>query len=183
MKASTYPRYSMSATPSALCLWSLSRVRVWLKSSRTTPPSTDESVDADVLGTVGRVGETLAKAHGHNVVLGDTKPDNVLIKADGTIFLIDFEQAQRGGDKAWDIAVFLYYCGHYLQPFDSNTKAESIANAFIEGYLRGGGNVDDVHKAGLPKYTRVFSIFTMPAFVTAISNVCKKAEATRLAVE
>ena len=143
----------------------------------------DESVDADVLGTIGRVGETLAKAHGHNVVLGDTKPDNVLIKADGTIFLIDFEQAQRGGDRAWDIAVFLYYCGHYLQPFDSNTKAESIANAFIEGYLRGGGNVDDVHKAGLPKYTRVFSIFTMPAFVTAISNVCKKAEATRLAVE
>ncbi len=145
--------------------------------------TTDESVDAEVLGTVGRVGETLAKAHGHNVALGDTKPDNVLIQADGTIFLIDFEQAQQGGDKAWDIAVFLYYCGHYLQPFDSNTKAESIAIAFIEGYLRGGGNIDDVRKAGLPKYTRVFSIFTMPAFVTAISHVCKKAEATRLAVE
>ncbi len=77
---------------------------------------------------------------------------------------------------AWDIAVFLYYCGHYLQPFDSNIKAESIAISFIEGYLRGGGNVADIHKAGVPKYTRVFSIFTMPAIILAIANVCKQAE-------
>lgn len=130
----------------------------------------------DVLGTIGKVGETLARVHQSNVSLGDTKPDNVLIKPDGSIFLIDFEQAVQGGDKAWDIAVFLYYCGHYLQPFDSNVKAESIAIAFIEGYLRGGGDIGDIHKAALPKYTRVFSIFTMPSLMVAISNVCKKAE-------
>ena len=58
------------------------------------------------------------------------------------IFLIDFEQANRGGDKAWDVAVFLYYCGHYLQPFYSNTKAEAIAKAFIAGYLKEGGNIE-----------------------------------------
>jgi tRNA A-37 threonylcarbamoyl transferase component Bud32 len=136
---------------------------------------TDEA-EEDVLELVGKVGEILAGVHRSNVSLGDSKPDNMLIKPDGSIFLIDFEQAVQGGDKAWDIAVFLYYCGHYLQPFDSNIKAESIAISFIEGYLRGGGNVGDIHEAGVPKYTRVFSIFTMPAIILAISNVCKQAE-------
>ncbi|MGD6852857.1 MAG: RIO1 family regulatory kinase/ATPase [Candidatus Bathyarchaeia archaeon] len=136
-------------------------------------------VASGVLGAVEGFGEILARVHGHNVSLGDTKPDNVLVKPDGTLYLIDFEQALQGGDKAWDIAVFLYYCGHYLQPFDSTVKAESIAVAFIEGYLRGGGSLENIHKAALPKYTRVFSIFTMPPIVLAISNVCKKAEAPR----
>jgi Kae1-associated kinase Bud32 len=137
----------------------------------------DEAVEADVLGIVRKVGGTLAKVHAHNVVLGDTKPDNVLVKADGSIYLIDFEQAQQGGDRAWDIAVFLYYCGHYLQPFDGNAKAEAISTSFIEGYIGGGGNVNDVHKVADPKYRRVFSIFTMPPIMVAISNVCRKVEA------
>jgi len=134
----------------------------------------DKSENMEDLRTVEQVGEILAKVHNQNIVLGDTKPDNILVKPDGTIFLIDFEQAQQDGDKAWDIAVFLYYCGHYLQPFDSNPKAEAIADAFIEGYLRGGGSAEDIRKAGSPKYTRVFSIFTMPTIILTISNVCKK---------
>ncbi|MCW3984522.1 MAG: phosphotransferase [Candidatus Bathyarchaeota archaeon] len=137
--------------------------------------ASDEAGD-EVLATVAKVGETLAKVHAKGVSLGDTKPDNVLVKADGTLYLIDFEQAQQGGDKAWDIAVFLYYCGHYLQPFDGNIKASSLAVAFIEGYLKAGGNVSDIHKAARPKYTRVFSIFTMPSIMLAISNVCKQAQ-------
>ncbi|MCL2432645.1 MAG: hypothetical protein LBH74_00380 [Nitrososphaerota archaeon] len=136
----------------------------------------DEQVILEVLGIVGRVGENLARVHGCNVSLGDTKPDNVLIKSDGSIYLIDFEQALQGGDKAWDVAVFLYYCGHYLQPFDSTVKAKSIALSFIEGYLRGGGNIDSIHKAALAKYTRIFSIFTVPPIMLAISNVCKRAK-------
>ena len=138
--------------------------------------STDPATLQDVLGKVGRVGEILAQVHSHNVSLGDTKPDNVLIKRDGTIFLIDFEQATQDGDKAWDIAVFLYYCGHYLQPFYSNGKAESIAKAYIDGYLKSGGSAYNVRKAGAPKYTRVFSIFTPPSTMRAISDVCKKTE-------
>ncbi len=133
-------------------------------------------VASGVLGAVEGFGEILARVHGYNVALGDTKPDNVLVKPDGTLYLIDFEQALRGGDKAWDIAVFLYYCGHYLQPFESTVKAESIAVAFIEGYLRAGGTLENIHKAALPKYTRVFSIFTMPPVMSAISNACRKAE-------
>jgi tRNA A-37 threonylcarbamoyl transferase component Bud32 len=130
----------------------------------------------EVLEMVGKAGETLAKVHESGVSLGDTKPDNVLIREDGAIFLLDFEQAQKGGDRAWDIAVFLYYCGHYMQPFDGTEKAESVAKAFVAGYLIGGGKAADIRKAALPKYTRIFSIFTMPGIMIAISNVCKKAE-------
>jgi tRNA A-37 threonylcarbamoyl transferase component Bud32 len=132
-----------------------------------------EDTAAD-LAKVVEAGELLAKVHSHNMTLGDTKPENMLVKPDGTIYLIDFEQATRDGDKAWDVAVFLYFSGHYIQPFESTIKAEIISKAFIEGYLCGGGNVADVQKAGLPKYTRVFSVFTLPATIRAISNVCKK---------
>ena len=138
--------------------------------------STDPLTIQTVLSTVVRVGELFAKVHSYNVTLGDTKPDNVLIKQDGTLFLIDFEQATKEGDKAWDVAVFLYYSGHYLEPFYSNSKAESVAKAFIEGYLKGGGNVFNVSKAGAPKYTRVFSIFTIPPAIRTISDICKKTE-------
>jgi tRNA A-37 threonylcarbamoyl transferase component Bud32 len=138
--------------------------------------STDTATTEDVLTKVSKVGEILAQVHSLNVSLGDTKPDNVLIKRDGTIFLIDFEQAAQDGDKAWDIAVFLYYSGHYIQPFYSNVKAESVAKAFIGGYLKGGGSGYNVRKAGAPKYTRVFSIFTPPPTMRAISDVCKKTE-------
>ena len=140
--------------------------------------STDQTTAQDVLLNVGRVGEILAQVHAHGVALGDTKPDNVLIKRDGTIFLIDFEQATKDGDKPWDIAVFLYYSGHYLQPYYSNAKAEVVTHAFIAGYLKGGGDVSDVKEAGAPKYTRVFSIFTPPPTMRAISDICKKTERT-----
>ncbi len=129
------------------------------------------------LTKIMRVGEILAKVHSLNVSLGDTKPENMIVTPHDEIYLLDFEQASRGGDKAWDVAVFLYYSGHYLQPLYSNTKAESIARAFISGYLKGGGDVDTIKKAGASKYTRIFSVFTMPSTISAISNVCKKIEA------
>ena len=58
-------------------------------------------------------------------------------------------------------------------------KAESIAKAFINGYLKAGGDVDVIKKAGSPKYTRIFSIFTMWNIISVISNVCKKTEALK----
>ena len=138
--------------------------------------SKDPATLEEVLGKISRVGEIFAQVHSRNVTLGDTKPDNVLIKQDGTIFLIDFEQStkEEKGDTAWDIAVFLYYSGHYLQPFSRSTKAEAVTKAFIKGYLKGGGKADDIREAGDPKYTRVFSVFTQPPMMRVISDVCKK---------
>jgi Kae1-associated kinase Bud32 len=137
-----------------------------------------ESVEAE-LAQITRAGEIMAQVHAHNVVLGDTKPDNILVKADGSMYMIDFEQAKQDekGDKTWDIAVFLYYAGHYIAPFSSgNQKAESIAKAFISGYLKAGGELDAVQKAGASKYTRIFGIFTMWSIISTISNTCKKTE-------
>ena len=126
------------------------------------------------LAKITRVGETLAQVHSFHVTLGDTKPENVIVDPDDKIYLLDFEQASHDGDKAWDVAVFLYYAGHYLQPLYSNDKAESLAKAFVSGYLKGGGDVNTVKKAGHSKYTRIFTVFTMPPIILAISNVCKK---------
>ncbi len=131
------------------------------------------------LGTVSRYGEILARVHSLGYALGDTKPENTIVKPDGTIYLLDFEQASEKSDKSWDIAVFLYYCGHYLQSINSIMKAEDIAKSFISGYLKAGGDVNTVRKSGDNKYTRIFSIFTMPAIILAMSNACKKTEINR----
>jgi Kae1-associated kinase Bud32 len=128
------------------------------------------------LAKMTRVGEIFAQVHSLNVTLGDTKPENIIFDPDGKVYLLDFEQASHDGDKAWDVAVFLYYSGHYLQPLYSNDKAESIAKAFISGYLQGGGAVNTIRKAGASKYTRIFSVFTMPSVILAMSNACKKTE-------
>ena len=126
------------------------------------------------LKVITRLGEIMARVHALNITLGDTKPENVIVNADDRIYLLDFEQATREGDKAWDVAEFLYFSGHYLPPLNNNDKAESVANAFIRGYLNGGGDINFVRQAGSPKYTRVFSVFTAPAVVLAMSKVCKK---------
>jgi tRNA A-37 threonylcarbamoyl transferase component Bud32 len=125
---------------------------------------------------IEQAGTILAKVHSSNITLGDTKPENTIINPNGEFYLIDFEQAAQGGDKTWDIAEFLYYSGHYLQPLYSNVKAEAITKSFIKGYLKAGGNPDDIKKAALRKYTRVFSVFTMPAIITSIANICKQTE-------
>ncbi len=131
------------------------------------------------LAKIERVGEVLARVHSLNVTLGDTKPENVIFDLDDKVYLLDFEQASHDGDKAWDVAVFLYYSGHYLQPMYSNGKAEAIAKAFVSGYLKGGGEVNTIKKAGNAKYRRIFSVFTMPSIMLAMSNVCRKTEARR----
>jgi len=131
------------------------------------------------LAVISRVGSIMAQVHALNVALGDTKPENVIISPEGTIYLLDFEQASRGGDKSWDIAEFLYFSGHYLPPLSNDRKAQSVAEAFIQGYLAGGGDAKVVRNAGAPKYTRVFSVFTMPSIILAMSNACKKTNELR----
>jgi len=145
---------------------------------RIATSKSKEKTEKD-LTKIMRVGETLAQVHSLNFALGDTKPENVIVDPTDKIYLLDFEQASHGGDRAWDVAEFLYYSGHYLPPLNSNGKAESIARAFIKGYLKAGGDVDTIKKAGSSKYTRVFSVFTLPAVMRAMSNVCKKTEALR----
>jgi tRNA A-37 threonylcarbamoyl transferase component Bud32 len=135
----------------------------------------DESSIERELALISQVGKTYAQVHSLNVVLGDTKPENVMVGKQGELYLIDFEQASRNGDKSWDIACFLYYCGHYL-PLNSEHKAEALTKAFIAGYLEGGGDLNAIKHVAKSKYTRVFSIFTLPSLLLVIANTCKKAE-------
>jgi tRNA A-37 threonylcarbamoyl transferase component Bud32 len=125
------------------------------------------------LEKIEKVGAIFAQVHAQGMTLGDTKPENVMVGKDDTMYLLDFEQATEDGDKAWDIAEFLYYAGHYLQPMYSNGKAESIAESFIKGYIKSGGDLREVKKAAAPKYTRVFSVFTMPSIIVSMANTCK----------
>ncbi|MEM1566112.1 MAG: lipopolysaccharide kinase InaA family protein [Candidatus Bathyarchaeia archaeon] len=127
------------------------------------------------LKLIRRVGEIFAKVHALDVTLGDTKPENILIGKDNKIYLMDFEQASRKGDKAWDIAEFLYFVGHYVPSLTGTKPVEAVANTFIEGYLEGGGSLEVVRAAGKPKYTKVFSVFVLPHVILTISNICRKA--------
>ena len=124
---------------------------------------------------IAKVGETYAKVHALNVVLGDTKPENVMVTKQGGLCLLDFEQASRNGDRSWDVACFLYYCGHYL-PLNGEQRAQDLAETFIAGYLAAGGSSEAIKCAGITKYTRVFSIFTLPGIMRVMSNTCKKTE-------
>ena len=130
-----------------------------------------EKVEKD-LATIAKVGETLAQVHSLGFALGDTKPENVITDATGKVYLLDFEQASDSGDKAWDVAEFLYYSGHFLSPLRGNGNAEWVCDAFIKGYLKVGGDPAVIRKAGSPKYTRVFSIFTLPSVMLILSKAC-----------
>jgi len=120
------------------------------------------------------VGRKIAEAHRLGVSLGDCKPENFIVTKDGKTFFVDLEQATRDGNQAWDVAEFLYYSGHYVFPLSSAKAASTIAKNFIEGYLEAGGRKETVKKAGSARYVKVFSVFTPPHVIVAISDLCQK---------
>ena len=119
------------------------------------------------------VGRKIAEAHSLGVSLGDCKPENFLVTKDEVV-LLDLEQATRDGNQAWDIAEFLYYAGHYSPAISSANAAGVIAESFIEGYLEAGGKKEYVKQAASARYTKVFSVFTPPHVLLAISSICQK---------
>lgn len=133
----------------------------------------DPKKDIDLIANVGSL---FAKVHALGVSLGDAKPENILVDGRGDTYLTDLEQAGRNGDRAWDIAEFLYYSGHYVSPFGDMRRVKLMAKAFIRGYLKAGGNIKTVKNAAEAKYTKVFSVFTFPHVMLILSNVCRKAE-------
>jgi tRNA A-37 threonylcarbamoyl transferase component Bud32 len=118
------------------------------------------------------VGADIARAHALGVSFGDCKPENILITKQQRACFLDLEQATRNGNQPWDIAELLYYSGHYLLPTQSEA-ARSIASAFLKGYLKAGGQPENVTQAASPKYTQVFSVFTLPNIIMTIANTCK----------
>lgn len=135
---------------------------------------TSKKKTTEEIALIRTVGRRIAEAHRLGVALGDCKPENVIVTKDGTPYFVDLEQASRDGNQAWDIAEFLYYSGHYVSPIAPADAAGLIAKEFIKGYLEAEGKKETIKKAGSARYTKVFSIFTPPHVILAISNLCKK---------
>ena len=125
------------------------------------------------LALIKDIGRTVAEAHNLGVSLGDCKPENFIVTKDG-FFILDLEQANRDGNYAWDVAEFLYFSGHYSPPISSAKAASTLSKFFIEGYLEVGGKKETIYEASSAKYTKVFSVFTPPHVILAISNLCQK---------
>jgi tRNA A-37 threonylcarbamoyl transferase component Bud32 len=142
---------------------------------RIADSKTDSELRKD-FGLIEKTGSLFAKVHSLGVALGDTKPENILVDKKDQLYLTDLEQAGRNGDRAWDIAEFLYYAGHDVSPFADVHRIELMAKTFVTGYLQAGGNFKTVKNAGNPKYTKVFSVFTFPHIILILSNVCRKVE-------
>jgi tRNA A-37 threonylcarbamoyl transferase component Bud32 len=138
--------------------------------------SKNEKELQECLQVIEQVGQLFARVHELRIALGDTKPENIIIGKDGKICIMDFEQAERNGDRAWDIAEFVYYAGHYLSPFVDVGLAEKMAEAFLKGYLKAGGDARTIKNAGNTKYTKVFSVFTFPNIMLVLSNACKNVD-------
>ncbi len=119
------------------------------------------------------VGREIAKAHLLGVALGDCKPENIVVTKDDKICFLDLEQATRNGNQPWDIAEFLYYSGHYILPTHPDEAARIICSSFIKGYVEAGGKKENVRKAASAKYTKVFSIFTLPHIILLMANICR----------
>ena len=139
--------------------------RIIASSPRRVAPNDTEVINA--------VGKEIAKVHLLGITLGDCKPENILSMNNKVCFL-DLEQATRSGNQPWDIAEFLYYSGHYILPTHSDEAARAIAASFIGGYLEAGGKRENIRKAASAKYTKVFSIFTLPNITLTIANTCRK---------
>jgi len=122
---------------------------------------------------IREAGRRVAEAHNLGVSFGDCKPENFMASKD-CIVLLDLEQASRDGNRVWDVAEFLYYSGHYSPTLASTKAATVVARSFIEGYLEAGGKKTTIKQAASARYTKVFSVFTAPHILFAISNVCQK---------
>jgi tRNA A-37 threonylcarbamoyl transferase component Bud32 len=119
------------------------------------------------------LGETLATIHEFGVSVGDSKPENFVVK-DGEIFTVDLEQAGKRGDRAWDIAELLFYTGHY-SPSTTPTKALSeLVEAFVRGYLT-RGEIGELKRAAGVRYTKVFSFWTPAPILMEIVKTLRAA--------
>ncbi len=122
---------------------------------------------------VESLGSTLGRIHEIGVSIGDAKPENFVSSDDG-IFTVDLEQAGKSGDYAWDIAVLLFYAGHYSRMPLATRGLREMIDAFIAGYL-GRGDSADLRRAAGVKYTKVFSMLTPAPILMEIATTLRKA--------
>ncbi len=114
---------------------------------------------------VAAYGAVLAKVHAGGVAVGDAKPSNVIVSPDG-LYLTDLEQALQGGDKAWDIAEFLYYTAKLSNREDAMKR---VANSFLEAYVRTADR-STIVRARAQKYLGPFRPFLTPGMTKMLRD-------------
>jgi tRNA A-37 threonylcarbamoyl transferase component Bud32 len=113
--------------------------------------------------------QILGMMHNAGLVYGDTKSENVLISKDG-IYLLDLEQAEEGGDEAWDLAEFLYYTAMLGK---SEEGMKLVAESFLDAYrARNGDQV--IAKARDPRYLTPFRLFLTPEMRRVVEEALEK---------
>jgi Kae1-associated kinase Bud32 len=118
---------------------------------------------------VADYGRLLAVMHRSGFALGDAKSSNVVVSEKG-LYLTDLEQADRDGDKAWDLAEFIYYTAKLSTKED---EMEIIARAFLRGYAKEGSR-ELIEKAGSLKYLRPFQPFVLPGMTKSLRDLMEE---------
>ena len=133
-----------------------------------------KSISEEDYTAISGVGSTLARMHTAGVAMGDSKPENFQYGLDNEVYSLDLEQARKSGDRAWDVAEFLYYSGHYAFPTIPSAGFKEYVEAFIRGY-RTRGDESVLKTAAGAKYGRVFSLWTPPLTILEVSRSLRNA--------
>ena len=115
---------------------------------------------------VSSYGQVIASVHSQGIALGDSKPSNVVIGSAG-LYLTDLEQAFLGGDRAWDIAEFLYYTAKLSTREDAMRR---VAQTFLGSYAK-SGNRDSAARARGQKYFGPFRPFLTPGMAKMLREM------------
>jgi tRNA A-37 threonylcarbamoyl transferase component Bud32/predicted nucleotidyltransferase len=118
------------------------------------------------LGPMSEYGSLVARVHSAGIALGDAKPNNVIVSQQG-LCLTDLEQTFPGGDRAWDIAEFLYYTAKLSIREDA---MERVARSFLESYTKSGDRTS-VLKARGQKYFGPFRPFLTPGMAKMLRDL------------
>jgi tRNA A-37 threonylcarbamoyl transferase component Bud32 len=130
-----------------------------------------DQISASDYETAVALGKTLARIHSLQISIGDSKPENFVASKEDIIYVLDLEQGGRRGDPAWDVAVLLFYSGHYSPLMTQGL--EQFVDGFIYGYS-GEGDRRVLRKAASLTYLRVFSVWTSPQVLYKISQRLKR---------
>jgi tRNA A-37 threonylcarbamoyl transferase component Bud32 len=118
------------------------------------------------LTAVAEYGRLMSVIHNSGYALGDAKASNVVVSSDG-LYLTDLEQSDPHGDKAWDLAEFIYYTAKLTAKQEA---MNNVARIFLDSYSK-SGEVDILVKAGSPKYLRPFLPFLLPTMTRSLRDL------------
>ena len=134
-----------------------------------------ESLNPEYERLAYEIGQTLAKIHDLDVVLGDCKPENFILGPDGKLYVLDLEQGERHGDPSWDVAELFYFSGHFGSRFSDGFGR--FLRTFMQGYLT-LGRQRVLREASLARYSKSFVAWTPMPIIQEIAEQLRRVEAT-----